>query len=90
MARNLISNPENSGEWSNNIKQYETNKKHLEWGTNPHPNTISNKVMKERDNLFNPILQVYNNKEYESHLRNKEQHDLINTLAKNKVHSIVT
>ena len=85
MARNLISNPENAGEWKSNIKDYEAHRKTLEWGSNPQQKMITNKVIKERDNIFNPILQVYNNKEYENGLRNVEQHDLVKTLAKNKV-----
>ena len=89
MAKNLISIPENVGEWHSQMKDYESQRKQLEWGSNPKQQLITNKVIKERDNIFNPILQVYNNKEKESHLRVNEQVDLIQTLAKNKVRYII-
>jgi|LauGreDrversion4_2_1035121.scaffolds.fasta_scaffold599625_2 hypothetical protein len=85
MAKNLISNPDNAHEWKNNIQQYDANKKTLEWGSNPKQQAITHKVVKERDNIFNPILQVYNNKDYENNLKIQEQGDTVKTLAKNKV-----
>ena len=85
MAKNLISIPENNNDWKNNIKDYESNKKTLEWGSNPKQMLITTKVVKERDTIFNPILQVYNNNDHEGHLKQKEQSDIIQTLAKNKV-----
>ena len=85
MTKNLISNTEDHCDWKSNIKKYENNKKTLEWGTNPKQTLITTKIVKDRDTIFNPILQVYNNKEYENHLKNTENVDLIRTLAKNKV-----
>ena len=85
MAKNLISNPEHTNEWKTSIKEYENNKKTLEWGANPRQQVITNKLVKERDNIFNPILQVYNNDNYEHSLKSNEQHDLVKNLAKNKV-----
>ena len=85
MAKNLISNPENTNDWKNSLQHYEANKKTLEWGSNPKQQVITHKVVKERDNIFNPILQVYNNKEYENSLKNQEQVDIVRTLAQNKV-----
>lgn len=85
MAKNLISNPDNTSDWKNNIKEYESHKKQLEWGSNPKQTFITNKVIKERDTIFNPILQIYNNKGYENQLKNNEKEDLVGSLAKNKV-----
>lgn len=85
MTKNLISNPDNANEWKNNLQQYDANKKTLEWGSNPRQQVITHKVIKERDNIFNPILQVYNNKDHENNLKLQEQGDLVKTLAKNKV-----
>jgi len=88
MAKNLISIPENANDWRNSIKEYEAHKKTLEWGSNPKQQIITNKVVKERDNIFNPILQVYNNKDYENHLQHQEKNDLVKSLAQNKVNNL--
>ncbi len=49
----------NYPKWRENLKQYENEKKNLQWGRNPSPNIISHKVVKEREQIFNPISQKY-------------------------------
>ncbi len=71
--------------WINNIKDYEKIKKILPWGYNPKPITFTSKVMKENENYFNPILQQYNDKSTENKIRNDNERNLINNLAKSHV-----
>ena len=70
--------------WGNEIKNYEVNKKILAWGQNIKPEKITHREIKIRDNIFNPILQIYRNKDSENFIKVKEQQDIINTLSANK------
>ena len=70
--------------WPKTQNDYIYNKTHLEWGYNPSPQRITQKMVKANDVIFNPILQKYNNAAYDSSLHQKEKNDLINTIIKNK------
>jgi hypothetical protein len=70
--------------WPKTQNDYIYNKTHLEWGYNPPPPRITQKMVKANDVIFNPILQKYTNANYDSTLHQKEQKDIINTIIKNK------
>ena len=70
--------------WPKTQNDYIYNKTHLEWGYNPSPQRITQKMVKANDVIFNPILQKYNNPTYDSSLHQKEKNDIINTIIKNK------
>jgi hypothetical protein len=73
----------NYPDWSKNIKQYEHDKKNLLWGANPKPTIITHKIMKERENIFNPISQKYYNDSYNETLKSKEREFQISEASKN-------
>lgn len=73
-----------SGSWSQDIKNYESSKKNLAWGFNETPTIVTDLKIKQKDALFNPILQVYNDKNKEMKLKVTEKSDFNNTLAFNK------
>jgi len=75
----------NLADWSNDLKQYKSEKQNLEWGYNPKPYVITSKMISKANQVFNPILQSYNNQSIEQNLKIRENSDLINLLAKNKV-----
>jgi len=72
-------------DWNKQVKEYEQNKKILPWQETKKPQIISSKIIKEKDNLFDPILQTYKNKEKETTSQNNEINTLRNKLAMNKV-----
>ena len=72
---------EDDREWSNNIKSYEHDKKNLHWKVNPMPRYIHHKEMLERDLNFNPILQKYNDKNYDSEISKNEDRTLKRSLS---------
>ena len=72
---------EDDPEWSNNIKSYEHDKKNLPWKINPMPRYIHHKEMLERDLNFNPILQKYNDKNYDSEISKNEDRTLKRSLS---------
>lgn len=72
---------EDDPEWSNNIKSYEHDKKNLPWKVNPMPRYIHHKEMLERDLNFNPILQKYNDKNYDSEISKNEDRTLKRSLS---------
>ena len=69
--------------WANILKNYEYNKKTLEWQFNRKPDYITNKQVLLKDNDFNPIIQKYTDNNKENEIRKKEDINLKNTLAKN-------
>ena len=68
--------------WENQIKKYDYNRTHLKWGKNPYPEQITHKMVKQNDLTFNPILQKYNDNEYDKQLRQKEKSDIYTTIIK--------
>ena len=70
--------------WGNSVNDYTYHKRNLEWGNNPKPPVITDRMVKENDKIFNPILQVYNDRNRESNLKVQEKQDIINTIVKNQ------
>ena len=70
--------------WGNSVNDYTYQKRNLEWGSNPKPPVITDRMVKDNDKIFNPILQVYNDRNRESTLRVQEKQDIINTIVKNQ------
>ena len=68
--------------WPKDIKEYDYNKKHLEWGKNPPVNYITKLYISSAERIFNPITQKYNDKNFEKELNKKEKKDLIENIAK--------
>lgn len=69
--------------WSQEIKNYESQKKHLTYEVPKKPEVITHKIVKQNDLIYNPILQSYNDKEYENKMKQNEKSTIINTIAKN-------
>jgi hypothetical protein len=69
--------------WKSNIKQYEHEKKNLQWGSNPKPEVITHKKVKEKENIFNPVSQLYYDNDYNKYLRKSEQQKIGQSIAKN-------
>jgi hypothetical protein len=69
--------------WANSIKNYQAEKKNLQWGKNKMPEIVSYKIIKERDCLFNPVTQCYKNTDTDIELRIKDKNKLYETIAKN-------
>ena len=70
--------------WKNQIQKYDYNKTHLAWEKNPLPEKITTKMVKQNDLIFNPILQKYNNKEYDNMLRQKEKSAIFSSILTNQ------
>ena len=70
--------------WGNQIKKYDYNRTHLAWEKNPMPEKVTTKMVKENDLVFNPILQKYNNREFDKNLWKKEKSDIYNQIIKNQ------
>ncbi len=70
--------------WTKDIKDYEYKKKNLEWGSNPKPEIITQKLVKESENSYHPILQRYKDKQYENVVKKSEKESMIINLAKTK------
>ena len=75
-------------DWYHNVKEYEQNKKILPWMETKKPQVVTTKVIKEKDNIFDPILQTYKDKTRDSTTCNSEASHLKNQLAKNKDRSL--
>jgi hypothetical protein len=73
----------NYDNWKNSVKEYEHSKKNLEWGYNPRPQIMTHKIIKSRENIFNPISQKYYDESYNKALRQTEKEKLVDTVAKN-------
>jgi hypothetical protein len=70
--------------WENQIKKYDYNRTHLKWGKNPCPEKITHKMVKQNDLTFNPILQKYNDNEYDKQLRQKEKSNIFTAIIENQ------
>ena len=70
--------------WANSVNDYTFHKRNLEWGRNSKPPVITDRMIKENDKIFNPILQVYNDQNKEKSLRIREKQDLVDTIVKNQ------
>jgi hypothetical protein len=68
----------------NQIKKYDYNRTHLKWGKNPCPEKITHKMVKQNDLTFNPILQKYNDNEYDKQLRQKEKSNIFTAIIENQ------
>lgn len=67
--------------WSQNIKNYEHEKKNLQWNYNPLPCYIHHKEIFERDCNYNPILQKYTDLELEKSIAENEKNNLKRSLS---------
>ena len=70
--------------WENQIKKYDYNRTHLAWEKNPMPEKITTKMVKQNDLVFNPILQKYNNREFDKNLWKKEKSEIYTQIIKNQ------
>ena len=70
-------------EWANSLNKYQDSKKKLEWGFNERPEFVTNKIIKARDVVFNPVTQSYNDKELDVKLRGQDKKNLKDTISKN-------
>ena len=69
--------------WGNEIKRYDYDKTHLAWRKNPNPEKMTTKMVIKNDQTFNPILQKYNDKEFETNLRKREKSAVFSSIATN-------
>ena len=72
-------------QWKQTMKDYKETKSKLPWGTNPPVEYVNEKMKKEMDAKYDPILQRYTDWNKEDDSRTKEQQVMTHTLAKNKV-----
>lgn len=70
-----------SNAWRNNIHQYEQEKKNLQWGSNPQPKFITNKMVKDKEHVFNPISQKYYEESRNSQIKFEESKKLVSAIA---------
>jgi len=76
---------ESVDEWKKSLTQYANSKKELEWKKNQPVTYITEKMKKNIEAKYNPILQKYTDPNTEKLVQAKEQEDFIRTLAQNKV-----
>jgi hypothetical protein len=69
--------------WAENINRYNHEKKNLEWGKNNSPKIITEKLMKQRDCIFNPITQTYTDKNLDINIRYQEKLNKNDIIIKN-------
>lgn len=69
--------------WKDEIKNYETLKKNIQWTQSEKPHKITHEQIKKAETSYNPILQKYNNETTEKIIKTKEKSYLIDNLAKN-------
>ena len=70
--------------WENQIKKYDYNRTHLGWGSNPVPKRITNQMVKRNDVVYNPILQKYNDRQYDKNLLRKEKSEILSSIVTNQ------
>lgn len=81
----LLNHTQNySFNWSKSINDYAAQKRSLEWGSNPKPTYITQKEVKQKDLIYNPILQVFNDKSKENNQRQTERTNILQTIAINQ------
>jgi hypothetical protein len=69
--------------WSEGIKNYESSKKHLGYEIPKKPQVVTHKIIKQNDQIYNPILQIYNDKQIEKNLKEYEKNIIVDTIARN-------
>ena len=69
--------------WGNEIKRYDYDKTHLAWRINPIPKKLTTQMVIQNDQAFNPILQKYNDKEFDKNLRKREKSAVFSSIATN-------
>lgn len=69
--------------WAENVNKYTNDKKNLEWGYNKSPKYVTEKIIKERDCIFNPVTQTYKDKELDNNLRLEDQKTMKDIITKN-------
>jgi uncharacterized Zn-finger protein len=70
--------------WTSDLKEYDKKRKNLEWGKNPKPELITKKKVMEAETFYDPILQIYKDKNVEEQIKKTEKENKINNLAKTK------
>ena len=75
--------------WENQIKKYDYNRTHLAWEKNPMPEKITTQMVKQNDLVFNPILQKYNNREFDKNLWKKEKSEIFTQIIKNQDNQLI-
>ena len=45
--------------WGNSVNDYTYHKRNLEWGNNPKPPVITDRMVKENDKIFNPTKCIH-------------------------------
>lgn len=70
-------------EWANSLNKYQESKKKLEWGFNERPEFITNKLIKARDVVFNPVTQSYNDKQLDQKLKEQDKQNIKDIISKN-------
>lgn len=74
---------ERNRDWANSLNKYQESKKKLEWGFNEPPELITNKIIKARDVVFNPVTQSYNDKELDVRLKDQDKKNMKDIISKN-------
>ena len=75
--------------WENQIKKYDYNRTHLAWEKNPAPEKITTQMVKQNESVFNPILQKYNDREFDKNLLQKEKNEIISAIIKNQDNQLI-
>ena len=70
--------------WGNQLKTYEHDHKNLSWGINIPQEKVTDKMVKQNELTYNPILQKYNDKEFEKKLTKQENANIISSIIKNQ------
>ncbi len=63
------------------MREYETGRTQTSWTQQPEVNRMTAGIIKERDVRYNPVLQKYNDPEFEQKLRTTEREGAIMQLA---------
>ena len=69
--------------WGNEIKRYDYDKTHLAWRKNPIPEKISTQMIIQNEQAFHPILQKYNDKDFDKNVRKREKSAVFSSIATN-------
>ena len=75
--------PDGLAAWKRDMADYVEKKRNFQGVAEPYKK-VTQKFVKEQDVLYNPITQVYTNKETESHVKKVEQQNMIDVLAQNR------
>ena len=70
--------------WKKDMDEYTKSKKEFVGKPDPYKK-VTNEFIKKQDVLYNPITQTYTNKDQESRVREMENQNMVEVLAKNKV-----